>query len=219
MAAETIRVYSGRGAVTQLMLGIVCAAIYGVALWATSFLPTIPGVTWLRPANMLSELFAVNFGWIGALGIAFGNSLSVLLRGQFNPTILWWVFPLEFIATAMVVYWGVTDPSLQHARQNRMAHLGGHRPGVADGLRAGVRPRLPVGGRPAGRVHDHRRDGHLERGHPGDCRRTRAVRALSTHRAHGPVVGARPGQEQRATRVPGRAAQLRFRPRNSVTPL
>src|SRR5207249_2203861 len=108
MAAETIRVYSGRGAVTQLMLGIVCAAIYGVALWATSFLPTIPGVTWLRPANMLSELFAVNFGWIGALGVAFGNSLSDLLRGQFNPTILWWVFPLEFIATAMVVYWGVT---------------------------------------------------------------------------------------------------------------
>ena len=116
MAAETIRVYSGRGAVTQLMLGIVCAAIYGVALWATSFLPTIPGVTWLRPANMLSELFAVNFGWIGALGIAFGNSLSDLLRGQFNPTLLWWVFPLELIATAMVVYWGVTDPSLRSTR-------------------------------------------------------------------------------------------------------
>src|SRR5258708_24478832 len=116
MAAETIRVYSGRGAVTQLMLGIVCAAIYGVALWATSFLPTIPGVTWLRPANMLSELFAVNFGWVGALGIAFGNSLSDLLRGEFNPTLLWWVFPLEFIATAMVVYWGVTDPSLRSTR-------------------------------------------------------------------------------------------------------
>ena len=73
MAAETVRVYAGRGAVTQLMLGVVCAALYGVALWATSFLPTIPGVTWLRPANMLSELFAVNFGWIGALGIAFGK--------------------------------------------------------------------------------------------------------------------------------------------------
>jgi hypothetical protein len=116
MAIGTMRVYAGRGAVTQLMLGIVCAAIYGVALWATSFLPTIPGVTWLRPANMLSELFAINFGWTGALGIAFGNSLSDLLRGQFNPALLWWVFPLELIATAMVVYWGVTDPSLRSTR-------------------------------------------------------------------------------------------------------
>jgi len=71
-----MRVYAGRGAVTQLMLGVVCAAIYGVAPRATSFLPTIPGVTWVRPANMLSELFAVNFGWTGGLGIAFGNSLS-----------------------------------------------------------------------------------------------------------------------------------------------
>jgi len=61
MAAETMRVYAGRGAITQLMLGIVCAAIYGAALWATSFLPTIPGVTWVRPANMLSELFTINF--------------------------------------------------------------------------------------------------------------------------------------------------------------
>jgi hypothetical protein len=98
------------------MLGVVCAAIYGVGLWATSFLPTIPGVTWVRPANMLSELFGVNFGYTGALGVAFGNSLSDLLRGQFNPTLVWWVFPLELIATALIPYWGVTDPSLRSTR-------------------------------------------------------------------------------------------------------
>jgi hypothetical protein len=116
MAAETMRVYAGRGAITQLMLGIVCAAIYGAALWATSFLPTIPGVTWVRPANMLSELYTVNFGYTGALAAAAGNSLGDLMRGQFNPTIVWWIFPLEAIATGLVVYWGVTDPSLRSTR-------------------------------------------------------------------------------------------------------
>ncbi len=116
MAAEMMRVYAGRGAITQLMLGVVCAAIYGAALWATSFLPTIPGVTWVRPANMLSELYTVNFGYTGALAAAAGNSLGDLMRGQFNPTILWWIFPLEAIATGLVVYWGVTDPSLRSTR-------------------------------------------------------------------------------------------------------
>jgi hypothetical protein len=98
------------------MLGVVCAAIYGAALFATSFLPTIPGVTWVRPANMLSELFTVSFGLTGALAAAAGNSLGDLFRGQFNPTILWWIFPLEAIATGLVVYWGVTDPSLRTTR-------------------------------------------------------------------------------------------------------
>jgi hypothetical protein len=98
------------------MLGVVCAAIYGAALFATSFLPTIPGVTWVRPANMLSELFTVCFGLTGALAAAAGNSLGDLFRGQFNPTILWWIFPLEAIATGLVVYWGVTDPSLRSTR-------------------------------------------------------------------------------------------------------
>jgi hypothetical protein len=113
---QTMRVYAGRGAITQLMLGVVCAAIYGAALWATSFLPTIPGVTWVRPANMLSELFAVTFGWTGALAAAFGNILGDLLRGQLNPTLQLWVFPLELIFTGMIVYWGVTDPSLRSMR-------------------------------------------------------------------------------------------------------
>jgi hypothetical protein len=115
-ATDTMRVYAGRGAITQLMLGVVCAAIYGAALWATSFLPTIPGVTWVRPANMLSELYAVSFGWTGALAAAFGNSLGDLLRGQFNPTLVWWVFPLEAVCTGLVVYWFVTDPSLRTTR-------------------------------------------------------------------------------------------------------
>src|SRR5712692_10000544 len=89
-----------------------------------------------------------------------------------------------------------------------MAHLGGYCPGVAHWLRAGIRIGVPVIHRPPGPVHDHWRDRHLERSHPSDCGRIRAVRAVSTHRADGPVVGARPGQEQRTVRVPGRVAQL-----------
>src|SRR5712692_3797529 len=103
-----------------------------------------------------------------------------------------------------------------------MARLGGHRPGFAHRLRAGVRTHGPFGGRPPGPVPDHWRDRHLERSHSRDCVWNRPVRAVPTDCAHGPVVGARPGQEQRATRVPGRAAQMISRPRsaaNTVIPL
>ena len=113
---HTERVYSGRTGVNKLMVGIVLAAIYAIGLWATGFLPTIPGVTWLRPANTLSEIFGVCFGWIGAIAVMFGNSLGDLLRGQLNVATLWWVFPIELIATALIVYWGVSDPSLRTMR-------------------------------------------------------------------------------------------------------
>src|SRR6266508_3238481 len=42
MAAEMMRVYAGRGAITQLVLGVVSGGTYGAALWATSFGPPHP---------------------------------------------------------------------------------------------------------------------------------------------------------------------------------
>lgn len=116
MAAEGARLYTGKNKVTQLMVGIVCAAMYGAGLWATGFLPTIPGITWVRPANILSEIFGASFGWTGSLAVMFGNSLGDLMSSRFNPTTLWWLLPLELVCTALVVYWGVTDPSLRSLR-------------------------------------------------------------------------------------------------------
>jgi energy-coupling factor transport system substrate-specific component len=111
-----VKTVRGKSLVFKLMLGIVCAAIYGAGLWATGFLPTIPGITWLRPANMFSELFGVSFGWLGCAAIAVGNELGDFLTGGFNPVMLWWLVPLEFMFTAGIVYLGVTDPSLRSVR-------------------------------------------------------------------------------------------------------
>lgn len=108
-----VRVFTGRSRMTKLMVFLVCASVYGGALFATGFLPVIPGVTWLRPANMLSELFGLNLGPLGALATAVGNTLGDQLRGQNNPAFLWWVLPLEFLFTSYIVYWGVSDPSLR----------------------------------------------------------------------------------------------------------
>ncbi|KKQ75039.1 MAG: hypothetical protein US96_C0018G0011 [Candidatus Woesebacteria bacterium GW2011_GWB1_38_5b] len=110
------QVYVGKSTLVGVMILVVCSAIYGGSLWATSFLPTIPGVTWLRPGNMLSEVFAVCFGWYGSLSAMLGNSFGDFLRGGFNPATLWWLLPLELIGTALVVFLGVTDPSLRSLR-------------------------------------------------------------------------------------------------------
>lgn len=112
-----VRTYSGRSS-RLYWWGVVgiCAALYGGALWATHGVVFIPGVTWFRPANILSEIFGACFGYAGAMGTALGNTLGDLLGGGFNPVTLWWVFPIEFVFTASIVYWGVTDPSLRSLR-------------------------------------------------------------------------------------------------------
>lgn len=109
-------VYKGKSPTYKLVTFIVAAGLYGFGLFLTSFLPTIPGVTWLRPANILSEIFAVTFGWLGCTAVMVGNSFGDLLGGHFSLVSLWWLLPLEFIATAAVIFWGVTDPSLRTLR-------------------------------------------------------------------------------------------------------
>lgn len=116
MSTQVARIFSGKSRTTVLVWGLIMAAIYGGSLFATKFIPTIPGITWLRPGNMLSEIFAANFGGTGSIAVMFGNSFGDLLGGQFNPTTLWWVLPLELVFTALIVYWGVTDPSLRTTR-------------------------------------------------------------------------------------------------------
>lgn len=105
--------YGGKSWVTKVSLAVLGAAFYGTALWATRFLPVIPGVTWLRPANILSEILSLALGPLGAVAVMFGNSFGDFMAGGFNPTNLWWLWPVELIGTGLVCYWGVTDPSLR----------------------------------------------------------------------------------------------------------
>jgi len=113
---DEVKVFKGRSSLTGVMIVLFCGAVYGAGLWVTSFLPTIPGVTWLRPANAFSEIFAVNFGLAGCLAAPLGDALSNLLKGSFTLTTTWWVSPIEFVCTALIVYLGVSDPSLRSLR-------------------------------------------------------------------------------------------------------
>lgn len=113
---QEVRISEGKTGLIKLLVVCACSAIYGVSLWATGFMPTIPGVSWVRPANMLSELFAVAFGGWGCLAAPIGDALSNLMKGTFTFTSIWWVSAIEFFCTAAIVYWGVSDPSLKTTR-------------------------------------------------------------------------------------------------------
>lgn len=109
--------YKKSDSLLKVMIVVIGAAVYGAGLWVTSAFPLIPGVTWARPANILSEILGVCTGWAGAWASMLGNTLGDTLRGS-PPTLLnfWWLLPLQFFCTAGVVYLGVTDPSLRSWR-------------------------------------------------------------------------------------------------------
>lgn len=113
---ETKIVYKGRSKILMWMVGVLCAAVYGVGLWATSSLVLVPGATWVRPVNVLSEIFSIMFGQVGIIAITIGNTFSDFLQQRLVVSTLWWVLPVEYLFTGFIAYWGVTDPSLRSKR-------------------------------------------------------------------------------------------------------
>src|SRR5262245_5801567 len=109
-------VHRERSATQVLVLVILMAAVYGAGLYVTRGVVFIPGVTWFRPANALSELYGVNFGLWGALAAAIGNALNDILAGEFNIILFVPIFILEAVCTALIPYWIVTDPTLRSMR-------------------------------------------------------------------------------------------------------
>jgi hypothetical protein len=109
-------VHRERSATQILVLVILMAAVYGAGLYVTRGIVFIPGVTWFRPANALSELYGVNFGLWGALAAAIGNALNDILSGEFNIILFAPIFILEAVCTALIPYWIVTDPTLRSTR-------------------------------------------------------------------------------------------------------
>jgi hypothetical protein len=112
--AETV--HRERSSVQMLVTLILLSAIYGAGLFVTRGVVFIPGVTWFRPANALSELYGVNFGLWGALACGIGNTVSDIVGGQFNAVLFVPIFILEVVCTALIPYWIVTDPTLRTAR-------------------------------------------------------------------------------------------------------
>ncbi len=109
-------VHRERSSVQILVLIVLMSAVYAAGLYVTRGVVFIPGVTWFRPANMFSELYGVNFGVWGALACGIGNMLNDLISGGFNLVTEIPVFPIEVIATGLIPYWIVTDPTLRSTR-------------------------------------------------------------------------------------------------------
>lgn len=109
-------VHRERSSVQILVLIVLMSAIYAAGLYVTQGIVFIPGVTWFRPANMLSELYGVNFGIWGALAAGIGNTLNDVMAGSFNLVNEIFVFPIEVVCTALIPYWVVTDPTLRSTR-------------------------------------------------------------------------------------------------------
>lgn len=118
MAAAQQRetIHRERSMTQVLVITILLAAVYGAGLYVTRGIVFIPGVTWFRPANTLSELYGVNFGLYGALAAALGNLLNDVISGQFNLILAAPIFVLELVCTGLIPYWLVTDPTLRTMR-------------------------------------------------------------------------------------------------------
>jgi energy-coupling factor transport system substrate-specific component len=106
--------YSVKWDSVDLATAALCAAVYGGGLAATGGLSIIPGVTWIRPANIFGPLFGMLFGMPGAIGIAVGNLLADSLSGSFGWASIGGGFIGNFLL-AYIPYKLVCDPSFKRA--------------------------------------------------------------------------------------------------------
>jgi energy-coupling factor transport system substrate-specific component len=69
----------------MVMLVAVTAAVYAALLIPFAGLVIIPGVTNVRPGNVIPVVFGIMFGPAGAWGSAIGNLINDLFAGTFGP--------------------------------------------------------------------------------------------------------------------------------------
>ncbi len=66
----------------MIVLTALTAAIYAAILIPFKAIPLIPGITELRPGNMIPVAFGLFFGPAGAWGAAIGNTIGDLIGGS-----------------------------------------------------------------------------------------------------------------------------------------
>lgn len=69
----------------MIMLTAVVAALFAAVLLPFKGFQIIPGVSELRPANVLPVVFGLMFGPAGAWGVAIGNLVGDVFGGTFGP--------------------------------------------------------------------------------------------------------------------------------------
>lgn len=70
----------------MIMLTAVTAAIFAAILIPFKAITIIPGVTSVRPANVIPVVFGIMFGPAGAWGAGIGNLIGDIFGGNLSPT-------------------------------------------------------------------------------------------------------------------------------------
>ncbi|KPN30938.1 QueT transporter [Halolamina pelagica] len=69
----------------MVMLVAVVAAVYAALLIPFKLFTILPGLTSIRPANVLPVFFGIAFGPAAAWGSAIGNLIGDVFGGTFGP--------------------------------------------------------------------------------------------------------------------------------------
>lgn len=107
----------------MIVLTALTAAIFAAILIPFKGIPLIPGITEVRPANVIPIVFGLLFGPAGAWGAAFGNLIGDFF-GTLGPGSIFGFFGNFFFGFLPYKLWGKMgifssneEPSMNSARQ------------------------------------------------------------------------------------------------------
>lgn len=89
-----------------IILIALTAAIYAAVLIPLKAIPIIPGLTELRPANVLPVVFSLLFGPAAAWGSAIGNTIGDIIGGILGPGSFFGFFANFFFGLVPYLLWG-----------------------------------------------------------------------------------------------------------------
>lgn len=90
----------------MIMLTAVSAAIYAAVLIPFKVFTILPGLTSVRPANVIPVVFGILFGPAAAWGAAIGNLIGDVFGGTLGPGSLFGFIGNFFFAFAAYKLWG-----------------------------------------------------------------------------------------------------------------
>lgn len=93
-----------------IILIALTAAIYAAVLIPLKAIPIIPGLTELRPANVLPVVFSLLFGPAAAWGSAIGNTIGDIVGGILGPGSFFGFFANFFFGLIPYLLWGKLGP-------------------------------------------------------------------------------------------------------------
>lgn len=108
----------------MIMLVAVIAAIYAAILIPFKTLTIIPGLTSVRPANVIPVIFGIMFGPAAAWGAAIGNLIGDIFGGTFGPGSVGGFVGNFFFGFVGYKLWGNLGPLSSNEEPNFRSNAG-----------------------------------------------------------------------------------------------